>query len=203
MDDTFDRLVNIQTYNDAALKDLLERLNDEERQISKKRRILHGEIDIIRAELVRRARDRHAAGGDAVGGSDLDDLTSILGGRGPRGGQEASAGAKRIGTGGAHAAQTPSEQPAPGDSVRDRFHDLSVSVRDERIIRYIDKQLGQGRRLEDIMSDAYMLSHTSEEKRAELMQNPQVIQILERQIKRQFAEYDSDIQADLEKGPGD
>jgi hypothetical protein len=52
-DTTFDRLINIQSYSDAEIKMLAQQLSDEEREISKRRRLLHGEIDIVRAEMVR------------------------------------------------------------------------------------------------------------------------------------------------------
>lgn len=77
-DTTFQRLLNIQTYNDAALKDLVKRLSEEERELSKRRRLLHGEIDIVRAELVRRLRDKHQAGESVVTEGDLTALTEIL-----------------------------------------------------------------------------------------------------------------------------
>ncbi len=86
MDDTtFDRLLNIQSYNEAALKDLVKRLTEEERELSRKRRLLHAEIDIVRAELVRRLRDKHAAGENVVSEGDLSELSAILSGQGPQG----------------------------------------------------------------------------------------------------------------------
>lgn len=63
---SFERLLNIQSYSDEELRDLAARLADEEREISKRRRILHGEIDIVRAELVRRLRDKGRGGGLVV-----------------------------------------------------------------------------------------------------------------------------------------
>ncbi len=63
MDDTsFERLINIQSYSDEELRELADPLAAEERELSKRRRLLHGEIDIVRAEMVRRLRDKHSAG---------------------------------------------------------------------------------------------------------------------------------------------
>jgi hypothetical protein len=206
VDDTFDRLLNIQSYNDAALKDLLQRLSDEEREVSKKRRLLHGEMDIVRAELVRRARDKHAAGGSVVSEGDLSALTAILGGQGARG-QSLGDEAPLVGAQGSASVEETSpatdQAVSAAPDVRDRFHDLSVNERDERLIRYITKQLGQGHNLDDILTDEYMLSHTSEAKRAELMQNPRVIRALQDEIKRQFAEYGSSPKPTAEKSTGD
>lgn len=74
---SFERLLNIQSYSDEELKALLARLEEEEREISKRRRILHGELDIVRAELVRRLRDRGREGGLVVDG-DVSALAQIL-----------------------------------------------------------------------------------------------------------------------------
>ena len=41
---------------------MADRLAAEEREVSKRRRLLHGEMDIVRAEMVRRLRDKHSVG---------------------------------------------------------------------------------------------------------------------------------------------
>jgi hypothetical protein len=82
MDDTpFETLVNIQSYTDEELHELADKLAAEEREISKRRRLLHGEIDILRAEMVRRLREKHSGGGSLVEHGDLAVLTDILSGK--------------------------------------------------------------------------------------------------------------------------
>jgi hypothetical protein len=82
MDDTpFETLVNVQSYTDEELHELADRLAAEEREVSKRRRLLHGEIDIVRAEIVRRLREKHSAGGSLVENGDVGMLTDILSGR--------------------------------------------------------------------------------------------------------------------------
>ncbi len=61
MDDTFPDLGSL---TDEELKDLIQQLTDEENEISYQRRILHGKIDILRAELVNRLRKKHEGGED-------------------------------------------------------------------------------------------------------------------------------------------
>jgi hypothetical protein len=53
----------------------------EEEEISYRRRLLHGRIDILRAELVDRIKRRH--GGDETLAVDIDRLTEILAHKGP------------------------------------------------------------------------------------------------------------------------
>ena len=49
--------------------------------ISYRRRILHGKIDILRAELVNRLRKKHEGGEEVITGADVQRLTDILAGR--------------------------------------------------------------------------------------------------------------------------
>ena len=49
-----DTFPDLGSLTDQELKDLIAQLTDEEMEISYKRRILHGKIDILRAELVAR-----------------------------------------------------------------------------------------------------------------------------------------------------
>lgn len=76
--DTFPDLVAL---SDQELKDLIQQLTEEEVEVSYRRRLLHGKIDILRAELVNRLRKKHDEGGDVISGADVDRLTEILTGR--------------------------------------------------------------------------------------------------------------------------
>jgi hypothetical protein len=77
MDDTFP---DLSALNDLELKELINQLSEEEQEVSYRRRLLHGKIDILRAELVTRLRKKHASGEDILSG-DVDRLTEILAGR--------------------------------------------------------------------------------------------------------------------------
>lgn len=61
-DFSFEHLINIQSYTDDELRSVATRLAEEEREISRRRRMLHAEMDILRAEIVRRLRDKQKAG---------------------------------------------------------------------------------------------------------------------------------------------
>ena len=80
MDDTFPDLGSL---TDAELKDVIRQLTEEEVEISYKRRILHGKIDILRAELVNRLRKKHEGGEVMITGEDVQQLTDILANRQP------------------------------------------------------------------------------------------------------------------------
>ena len=78
MDDTFP---DLGALSDQELKELIDSLTMEEQEVSYRRRILHGKIDILRAELVNRLRKKHEAGESALSGADVQQLTDILAGK--------------------------------------------------------------------------------------------------------------------------
>ena len=79
-DDTFP---DIGSMSDEELKTLIAELTEEERQVSYRRRVLHGKIDILRAELVNRLKTKREAGDAAITGADVQQLTDILLGKVP------------------------------------------------------------------------------------------------------------------------
>jgi hypothetical protein len=70
MDETFP---DIASLSDQELKDLIESLTEEEQEISYKRRILHGKIDILRAELVNRLRSKREKGDTLIKGDEAEE----------------------------------------------------------------------------------------------------------------------------------
>jgi hypothetical protein len=78
MDDTFP---DIGAMDDQELREVIDELTKEEQQISYKRRILHGKIDILRAELVNRLRVNRESGDALISGADVEKLSDILSGR--------------------------------------------------------------------------------------------------------------------------
>ena len=72
---------DLGSLTDQELKELIKQLTEEEMDISYRRRILHGKIDILRAELVNRLRKKHEGGEDVITGDDVRRLTDILAGR--------------------------------------------------------------------------------------------------------------------------
>jgi hypothetical protein len=78
-----DTFPDLGSLNDIELKDLIQQLTEEETEISYKRRILHGKIDILRAELVNRLRKKHDGGEVMITGDDVQKLTDILAHRQP------------------------------------------------------------------------------------------------------------------------
>jgi hypothetical protein len=69
-------LPDLANLSDDDLKQLIDDLTQEEQEISYRRRLLHGKIDILRAELV--ARLQKTEGRSVLDQLDVDRLTEIL-----------------------------------------------------------------------------------------------------------------------------
>ena len=72
-------LPDLGSLSDDELKHLIDDLEAEEREVSYQRRLLHGKIDILRAELV--ARLQKSGGLSVLDQVDVDRLTEILTGK--------------------------------------------------------------------------------------------------------------------------
>jgi hypothetical protein len=72
-------LPDLGSLSETELKSLIDDLENQEHEVSYQRRLLHGKIDILRAELVARLQ---ATGGQSVLDQvDVDRLTAILTGK--------------------------------------------------------------------------------------------------------------------------
>jgi hypothetical protein len=72
-------LPDLASLSDADLKQLIDKLTQEEAEVSYRRRILHGKIDILRAELV--ARLQKSEGRSVLDQVDAEKLAEILTGK--------------------------------------------------------------------------------------------------------------------------
>jgi len=72
-------LPDLSEISDTDLKRLIDDLTEEEQEISYRRRLLHGKIDILRAELV--ARLQRSEGKSVLEQVDVDGLAQILAGK--------------------------------------------------------------------------------------------------------------------------
>ena len=72
-------LPDLGSLSDHDLKGLIDEYTREEQEVSYRRRILHGKIDILRAELV--ARLQKTEGRSVLDQVDVESLTEILAGK--------------------------------------------------------------------------------------------------------------------------
>jgi hypothetical protein len=76
-------LPDLKTLSDAELRDLIDRSVEEENDVSYRRRLLHGKIDILKAELQARLQRQVGEGGaeSPLYEVDVDRLAAILAAR--------------------------------------------------------------------------------------------------------------------------
>jgi hypothetical protein len=72
-------LPDLAILSDEDLKKLIDELTVEEQEVSYRRRLLHGKIDILRAELV--ARLQKTEGRSVLTSVNVESLTAILTGK--------------------------------------------------------------------------------------------------------------------------
>jgi RNA polymerase-interacting CarD/CdnL/TRCF family regulator len=72
-------LPDLGSLSDDDLKQLIQELTKEEQEVSYRRRLLHGKIDILKAELV--ARLQSSGGRSVLDQLDVERLTDILAGK--------------------------------------------------------------------------------------------------------------------------
>ena len=71
-------LPDLASLSDSELKQLIDTLMEEEQEVSYRRRILHGKIDILRAERTARLQKQVGEGRSPLEEVDMAKLTAIL-----------------------------------------------------------------------------------------------------------------------------
>lgn len=71
-------LPELSSLSDQDLKSLIKDLAAKEQELSYQRRLLHGQIDILRAELVERLSEKRTSGEALITNADVEKLTDIL-----------------------------------------------------------------------------------------------------------------------------
>jgi hypothetical protein len=71
-------LPELSSLSDSELKELIDKLMEEEQEVSYRRRILHGKIDILRAEYTARRKQALDEGRSLAEEVDMERLTTIL-----------------------------------------------------------------------------------------------------------------------------
>lgn len=76
------------------------------------------------------------------------------------------------------------------ESIRAFLEELSVNELEERVVEYVVREVGNGRRISDALNDPYVRNRLSPEKLAHVLENPEVIAALESSISTAFESKD-------------
>jgi formate dehydrogenase maturation protein FdhE len=78
LESSLEALPDLESLSDQNLRDLIHSLMEQELKVSYERRILHGKIDILRAELQARLKKGVGEGKSPLHEVDVDKLAEIL-----------------------------------------------------------------------------------------------------------------------------
>ena len=76
------------------------------------------------------------------------------------------------------------------DSIRSFLKELSTDELEERVVEYVVREVGNGRRLDEALHDPYVRNRLSEEKLRKVLETPEVITALEQSISTAFQNKD-------------
>lgn len=79
--DSSEAFIDFDSKSDQELKEILTELLAEERDVSYRRRMLHGKIDILRAEIVARKKHKLQEGESLFTEDDIARLSAVLAGK--------------------------------------------------------------------------------------------------------------------------
>ncbi|GAB4241996.1 MAG: hypothetical protein Kow00129_00160 [Thermoleophilia bacterium] len=68
------------------------------------------------------------------------------------------------------------------NGIRELFEDLSVDIREERVLRYIGAEIHKGRDFDDVIEDPYVRNNMDSADRARLLENPETLRMIEEQL---------------------
>jgi hypothetical protein len=75
-------------------------------------------------------------------------------------------------------------------SIRAFLEELSTNELEERVVEYVVREVGNGRKLEEALNDPYVRNRLSEEKLRRVLQTPEVIAAVESSIHSAFEHKD-------------
>jgi hypothetical protein len=76
------------------------------------------------------------------------------------------------------------------ETIRQFLEDIAKDELEERVVEYVIREVGNGRKLEDALHDPYVKNRLNEDKLARVLENPEVISAIEKSIGVAFAQKD-------------
>jgi hypothetical protein len=72
------------------------------------------------------------------------------------------------------------------ESIRRFLEDIATDELEERVIEYVVREVGNGRKLEDALKDPYVKNRLNDEKLQHVLENPEIIAAIEKSIAAAF-----------------
>ena len=76
--------------------------------------------------------------------------------------------------------------PTLSEKLQRFMDDIATDAVEERVVEYVIREVGNGRKLSEVLKDPYVKNRLSEEKLAKVLETPEVVAAFETQIKDSF-----------------
>ncbi|MDZ4166547.1 MAG: hypothetical protein U1E08_02470 [Coriobacteriia bacterium] len=76
--------------------------------------------------------------------------------------------------------------PGIADKIKEFLDDIAIDAVEERVVEYVIREVHNGRKLSDALTDPYVKNRLSEERLAKVLESPEVFAALEEQIAQSF-----------------
>jgi ribosomal protein L17 len=76
--------------------------------------------------------------------------------------------------------------PSIADKIQEFLNELAIDAVEERVVEYVIREVQNGRKLSDALTDPYVKNRLSEERLAKVLENPEIFAALEEQIAQSF-----------------
>lgn len=70
------------------------------------------------------------------------------------------------------------------DRIKEFFEDITTDAEQERVIEYVIREVHKGRRLMEIIEDPYVRNRLNDDRRAQVLENPEIIDALDKEIRQ-------------------
>lgn len=72
------------------------------------------------------------------------------------------------------------------DRIKKFVDEMATDVVEERVVEYVIREVHNGRRLMEAIEDPYVRNRLNDDKRAQVFENPEVVEALEQEIRASF-----------------
>lgn len=76
--------------------------------------------------------------------------------------------------------------PGITEKIQQFLNEIAIDAVEERVVEYVIREVRNGRKLSDALTDPYVKNRLSEERLAKVLENPEVFAALEEQITESF-----------------
>jgi len=81
------------------------------------------------------------------------------------------------------------------DRIKRFFEDMATDAIEERVIEYVIREVHKGRRLMEVLDDPYVRNRLNESKRDEILENSEIVDALEHEIRHTMSSPEIDFKS--------